>query len=113
MSITPGTVIALASKRSTLGRGRNPAARALQAARLMRRPACALAVALILPQLLAGCAVVAVTATTVSVTATAVGLAADAAVGTAKVVGKGVAKGVDMAVDAMSSDGAAADNSGI
>ncbi|XJC74297.1 hypothetical protein ACHFCA_28010 [Delftia tsuruhatensis] len=37
------------------------------------------------------------------------GLAADAAVGTAKIVGKGVGK----AVDAMSDDGAAADNSGI
>jgi hypothetical protein len=38
-----------------------------------------------------------------------VGLAADAAVGTVKIVGKGVGK----AVDAMSDDGAAEDNSGI
>ena len=42
----------------------------------MRCLACALAGALLLPQLLAGCTVVAVTATAVSVTATAVGLAA-------------------------------------
>lgn len=45
---------------------------------------------LLLPALLCGCTVVAVTATAVSVTASAVGLAADAAVGTVKVVGKGV-----------------------
>ena len=75
----------------------------------MRCLACALAGALLLPQLLAGCTVGAATAAAVSVTATAVGLAADAAVGTAKVVGKGVG----MAVDALSSDGTAADSSGI
>ncbi|SDZ82917.1 hypothetical protein [Acidovorax soli] len=75
----------------------------------MRSLACTLVGTLLLPQLLTGCTVVAVTTTAVSVTATAVGLAADAAVGTAKVVGKGVG----MAVDAMSSDEAAADNSGI
>ena len=86
----------------------------------MRCLACALAGALLLPQLLAGCTVVAVTATAVSVTATAVGLAADAAVGTAKVGGRlrrvlseVVGKGVGMAVDALSSDGTAADSSGI
>lgn len=54
--------------------------------------------------LLPGCTVVAVTATAVSVTATAVGLAADVAVGTAKVVGHGVGA----AVDALSEDGASA-----
>jgi len=48
--------------------------------------------------------------TVVSVTAAAVGVAADVAVGTAKVVGKGVGK----AYDAMSGDGGgSADNSGI
>lgn len=109
MSITRSTVIPSASTRLTLGRVRSPAARAPKAARRVRSLACALVGALLLPQLLAGCTVVAVTATAVSVTATAVGLAADAAVGTAKVVGKGVG----MAVDAMSSDGAAADSSGI
>jgi len=51
--------------------------------------------------------VVAVGAAAVSVTATAVGLAADAAVGTAKVVGKGVGK----AYDAMTED--EEDHSGI
>ena len=45
--------------------------------------------------LLPGCTVVTVTATAVSVTATAVGLAADVAVGTAKVVGHGVGAAVD------------------
>ena len=57
--------------------------------------------------LLGGCSVVAVGAAAVSVTATAVGLAADAAVGTAKVVGKGVGKAYDMAT------GEEQDNSGI
>ena len=52
--------------------------------------------------LLPGCTVVTVTATAVSVTATAVGLAADVAVGTAKVEGHGV--GAE--VDALSEDGA-------
>ncbi|MCS4295260.1 hypothetical protein M2375_003502 [Comamonas sp. BIGb0152] len=57
--------------------------------------------------LLGGCSVVAVGAAAVSVTATAVGLAADAAVGTVKVVGKGVGKAYDMAT------GEEPDNSGI
>ena len=56
---------------------------------------------------LGGCSVVAVGAAAVSVTATAVGLAADAAVGTVKVVGKGVGKAYDMAT------GEEQDNSGI
>ena len=43
----------------------------------------------------AGCAVVTVASTAVSVTAGAVGLAADAAIGTAKIVGKGVGKAAD------------------
>lgn len=57
--------------------------------------------------LLGGCSVVTVGAAAVSVTATAVGLVADAAVGTAKVVGKGVGKAYDMAT------GEEQDNSGI
>ena len=57
---------------------------------------------------LSGCAVVAVTSTAVSVTAGAVGLAADAAIGTAKIVGKGVGK----AADAMMDNGKP-DNSGV
>ena len=46
-----------------------------------------------------GCAVVAVTSTAVSVTAGVVGLAADAAIGTAKIVGKGVGKAADALLD--------------
>lgn len=42
-----------------------------------------------------GCAVVTVASTAVSVTAGAVGLVADAAIGTAKLVGKGVGKAAD------------------
>lgn len=57
---------------------------------------------------LSGCTVVAVGAAAVSVTASAVGLAADAAVGTVKIVGKGVGK----AYDAMTDDGKP-DGSGI
>ncbi|ULR87779.1 hypothetical protein [Comamonas sp. B21-038] len=60
-----------------------------------------------LAMLLGGCSVVAVGAAAVSVTASAVGLAADAAVGTVKVVGKGVGKAYDMAT------GEEQDNSGI
>ena len=48
---------------------------------------------------LTGCAVVAVTSAAVSVTAGAVGLAADAAIGTAKIVGKGVGKAADALMD--------------
>jgi len=44
---------------------------------------------------LSGCAVVAVADAAVSVAAGAVGLAADAAIGTAKIVGKGVGKAAD------------------
>lgn len=47
--------------------------------------------------------------TVVSVTASAVGLAADAAIGTARIVGKGVGK----AADAMLGDDEKEDNSGI
>lgn len=49
--------------------------------------------------LLPGCTVVTVASTAVSVTASAVGLAADAAVGTAKVVGKGLGKAADALTD--------------
>jgi uncharacterized protein YceK len=45
--------------------------------------------------MLSGCAVVAVVDTAVSVTAGVVGLAADAAIGTVKIVGKGVGKAAD------------------
>lgn len=48
---------------------------------------------------LSGCAVVAVAGTAVSITAGAVGLAADAAIGTVKIVGKGVGKVADAALD--------------
>lgn len=48
---------------------------------------------------LQGCAVVAVTSAAVSITAGAVGLAADAAIGTAKIVGKGVGKAADAMMD--------------
>ncbi len=44
---------------------------------------------------LSGCAVVAVADAAVSVTAGVVGLAADAAIGTVKIVGKGVGKAAD------------------
>lgn len=61
--------------------------------------------------LLGGCAVVAVTSAAVSVTAGVVGLAADAAIGTARIAGKGIGK----AADAMLGDDAPAppDNSGV
>ena len=48
---------------------------------------------------LSGCAVVAVVDTAVSVTAGVVGLAADAAIGTVKIVGKGVGKAADAVMD--------------
>jgi len=48
---------------------------------------------------LSGCTVIAVAGTAVSVTAGAVGLAADAAIGTAKIVGKGVGKAADALMD--------------
>ncbi|CAM3433112.1 hypothetical protein [Paracidovorax anthurii] len=67
----------------------------------------ALAAAAAMPWL-AGCTVVTVATTAVSVTASAVGVAADVAVGTAKVVGKGVG----MAADAIAG-GDADDASGI
>ncbi|BFO57084.1 MULTISPECIES: hypothetical protein [Comamonadaceae] len=57
--------------------------------------------------MLAGCTVVSVASTAVGVTASAVGLAADAAIGTVKIVGKGVG----MAADAVT--GGDSDNSGI
>ena len=44
---------------------------------------------------LGGCAVVVVASTAVSITASVVGLAADAAVGTVKIVGKGVGAAAD------------------
>ena len=61
--------------------------------------------------LLGGCAVVAVTSAAVSVTAGVVGLAADAAIGTARIAGKGIGK----AADAMMDDEAPAptDSSGV
>ncbi|WP_404301939.1 hypothetical protein [Alicycliphilus denitrificans] len=59
----------------------------------------ALGAFLCLAPLLPGCTVVAVATTAVSVTASAVGLAADAVVGTAKIVGKGVGKAADALAD--------------
>lgn len=53
----------------------------------------ALTLALGLP--LGGCAVVSVASTAVSVTAGAVGLAADAAIGTARITGKAVGASAD------------------
>lgn len=53
----------------------------------------ALLSALVLP--LGGCAVVTVASTAVSVTAGAVGLAADAAIGTARITGKAVGAAAD------------------
>jgi hypothetical protein len=50
---------------------------------------------LLMPLLLQACAMVSVASTAVSVTAGVVGLAADAAIGTAKIVGKGVGKAAD------------------
>lgn len=51
--------------------------------------------ALVCATILSGCAVVAVADAAVSVTAGVVGLAADAAIGTVKIVGKGVGKAAD------------------
>ena len=48
---------------------------------------------------LSGCTVIAVTGTAISVTAGVVGLAADAAIGTAKIVGKGVGKAANALLD--------------
>lgn len=44
---------------------------------------------------LGGCAVVTVASTAVGITAGAVGLAADAAIGTARIAGKGIGKAAD------------------
>ncbi len=52
-------------------------------------------VAVLVALSLSGCAVVAVADTAVSITAGAVGLAADAAIGTVKIVGKGVGKAAE------------------
>jgi hypothetical protein len=49
----------------------------------------------VLSAMLSGCAVIAVADAAVSVTAGVVGLAADAAIGTVKIVGKGVGKAAD------------------
>lgn len=50
---------------------------------------------LLMVSLLPGCAVVSVASTAVSLTAGVVGVAADAAIGTVKIVGKGVGKAAD------------------
>ncbi|WP_077001108.1 hypothetical protein [Variovorax sp. KK3] len=57
----------------------------------MKRIALLLAATFLLP----GCAVVTVASTAVSVTAGAVGLAADAAIGTARITGKAVGAAAD------------------
>jgi len=59
--------------------------------------------------LLGGCTVVTVASTAVGITAGVVGLAADAAIGTARIAGKGIGK----AADAMMDDPAPADHSGV
>lgn len=51
-----------------------------------------------LPALLGGCAVVTVASTAVSVGAGAVGLAADAAIGTARITGKAVGAAADAVI---------------
>lgn len=77
--------------------------------RSARRWALPLLASVSLCVLQSGCTVIAVAGTAVSITAGAVGLAADAAIGTAKIVGKGVGK----AADALMDDDDAADNSGV
>lgn len=54
--------------------------------------------AVILAGSCSACVVVSVASTAVSVTAGVVGLAADAAIGTAKIVGKGVGKAADAVI---------------
>ena len=61
----------------------------------MKRTALATVLALTLALPLSGCAVVTVASTAVSVTAGAVGLAADAAIGTARITGKAVGAAAD------------------
>ena len=65
----------------------------------MLRRAAYIAACLGLACLAAGCTVITVAGTAVSVTAGAVGLAADAAIGTARIVGKGVGKAADALMD--------------
>ena len=62
---------------------------------MMKRTALAAALVLALAVPLGGCAVVTVASTAVSVTAGAVGLAADAAIGTARITGKAVGAAAD------------------
>lgn len=61
--------------------------------------AAALGVVVLLAAATSGCAVVSVASTAVSVTAGAAGLAADAAIGTAKIAGKVAGKVVDVVAD--------------
>jgi hypothetical protein len=61
----------------------------------MKRTALTAALALAFALPLGGCAVVTVASTAVSVTAGAVGLAADAAIGTARITGKAVGAAAD------------------
>ena len=61
----------------------------------MKRTALTAALVLALVLALGGCAVVTVASTAVSVTAGAVGLAADAAIGTARITGKAVGAAAD------------------
>ncbi|HTY02097.1 MAG TPA: hypothetical protein VMC81_00040 [Rhodocyclaceae bacterium] len=62
---------------------------------MKKSPISGLLVVAALAPVLSGCAVIAVADTAVSVTAGVVGLAADAAIGTVKIVGKGVGKAAD------------------
>jgi predicted small secreted protein len=61
----------------------------------MKRTPLAIALVLALAFPLGGCAVVTVAGTAVSVTAGVVGLAADAAIGTARITGKAVGAAAD------------------
>ena len=71
----------------------------MRAIRTLHRPRPGFArrclLACVAPCVIGGCAVVTVASTAVSITASAVGLAADAAVGTVKIVGKGVGAAAD------------------
>jgi hypothetical protein len=61
-------------------------------------PHALLSIALAAAGLLSGCAVVTVTSTAVGVAASGVGLAADAAIGTARIAGKAVGAAADLVI---------------
>ncbi len=67
--------------------------------RYLNQPLRSLAAGAFLCTMLSGCTVIAVGAAAVSATATVVGVAADVAVGSVKLVGKGVGAAYDAATD--------------